>query len=300
MLKDMFRKPKYVTIKSVPAIQQRPPADDVALLETNLMRKELPDGLWLKCPKCGDVIFNKNLEDHAQVCMKCKYHFPMSARQRLALLVDQGTFEEWTPELTSADPLEFPGYKEKLAEIQAKTNLLEGVITGQGKIENLPAVLVINEGSFIMGSMGSAVGEKITRSIEKAIELQLPIIMVSTSGGARMQEGILSLYQMAKTSAALERFNQAGLLYISILTNPTYGGVTASYAMLGDIIIAEPGALIGFTGPNIIKQTMKKELPQRAQTAEFNQEHGFVDLIIERSQIRSQLAKILGYHRREA
>lgn len=296
MFKDIFRKTKYVTISSVPA-PRRPAADSP---ETIPARRELPDGLWVKCPKCGEVLFKKDLDKNLKVCAKCNYHFRISAQERLALILDEGTFEEWDRELRSADPLEFPGYTEKLAEAQEKAQMPEGALTGRGKIEGFPVVLAFNEGAFMMGSMGSVVGEKFTRAIERAIDLRLPVIIFSTSGGARMQEGILSLYQMAKTSAALHRLAEAGLLYISVLTDPTFGGVTASYASLGDILIAEPGALIGFTGPRVIQQTIRQQLPPGAQTAEFNQEHGFIDLVVERSQMRSVLGRLLRYHQEGA
>ncbi|MDR3270761.1 MAG: acetyl-CoA carboxylase, carboxyltransferase subunit beta [Peptococcaceae bacterium] len=301
MLKDVFRKPtKYVTIKSVPAIQPRLPLEADPSEQKSAERKELPDNLWVKCPGCGEVHFTKNLEEYAQVCVKCSYHFRMNARQRVDLLLDAGSFQEWNADLVSVDPLEFPGYKEKIAQERQKTKMTEGVLTGLGSIEQMPVACLVSENAFFMGSMGSAIGEKIARAIERAIAMGIPVLSITSSGGARMQEGILSLYQMAKTSAALERLSEAGLLYLSVLTNPTYGGVTASYAMLGDVIIAEPGALIGFTGPNIIKQTIGKELPLGAQTAEFNQAHGFVDLIVDRTQLRHMLEKLLRYHRREA
>lgn len=297
MFKDIFRKTKYVTISSVPAPRRLAPE---ASPETVMIRKELPDGLWVKCPKCGEVLFTKDLEKNAKVCTKCSYHFRISARERLELLVDEGTFTEWDNDLQTVDVLEFPGYSEKLAEAREKAQMPEGALTGRGVIEGVPVVLAFNEGAFMMGSMGSVVGEKFTRAIERAIDLRLPVIIFSTSGGARMQEGILSLYQMAKTSAALTRLAEAGLLYISVLTDPTFGGVTASYASLGDILIAEPGALIGFTGPRVIKQTIRQELPPGAQTAEFNQEHGLIDLVVERSQMRSLLGRLLRYHQEGA
>lgn len=298
MFKDIFRKPKYVTIQSAP-VQKRVPSD-VAPEQPTIGKKELPDGLWVKCPKCGEVLFNKNLEENARVCTKCAHHFRISARGRLALLIDEDSFEEWDVEMLALDPLEFPGYEGKLLEAQEKSGMSEGVLTGRAKIEGASVVLVFNEANFMMGSMGSVVGEKIARAIEKAIDLRLPVVIFSTSGGARMQEGILSLYQMAKTSAALGKLAEKHLLYISVLTDPTFGGVTASYASLGDILIAEPNALIGFTGPRVIKQTMKKELPPGAQTAEFNQEHGLIDLIVERAQMRSVLARLLRYHQEGA
>ncbi|HBP63242.1 MAG TPA: acetyl-CoA carboxylase carboxyl transferase subunit beta [Desulfosporosinus sp.] len=299
MFKDIFRKTKYVTIQAAP-IQKRSPSEDGQQKPLIIKKKELPDGLWVKCPKCGEVLFTKNLDENARVCTACEYHFRITARARLGLLVDENSFEEWDAEMLTQDPMEFPGYPDKLVVAQEKSGLLEGVLTGQAKIEGVPVVLAFNEGNFMMGSMGSVVGEKIVRAIERAIELRLPVVIFSTSGGARMQEGILSLYQMAKTSAALGRLAEHHLLYISVLTDPTFGGVTASYASLGDIQIAEPNALIGFTGPRVIKQTMKQELPKGAQTAEFNQEHGLIDLIVGRVQMRSALARLLRYHQEGA
>ncbi|MDR3588000.1 MAG: acetyl-CoA carboxylase, carboxyltransferase subunit beta [Desulfosporosinus sp.] len=293
MFKDIFKKTKYVTIQPAP-VQRRSPSEDVSPQPLN--KKELPDSLWAKCPKCGEVLFNKDLEKNARVCTKCEYHFRISARGRLAILADENSFEEWDSELITLDPLEFPGYEGKILEAHEKSGSTEGVLTGLAKIEGIPVVLAFNEANFMMGSMGSVVGEKIVRAIERAINLSLPVVIFSTSGGARMQEGILSLYQMAKTSAALGKLADKHLLYISVLTDPTFGGVTASYASLGDILIAEPNALIGFTGPRVIMQTMRQELPKDAQTAEFNQEHGLIDLIVQRAQMRSVLARLLRYH----
>ncbi|WP_425802554.1 acetyl-CoA carboxylase, carboxyltransferase subunit beta [Desulfitobacterium sp. Sab5] len=300
MFKDIFRKPKYVTLPITSPTDKPSEHLKAKPSENPSNRKELPDGLWVKCPKCGEVLFNKDLSENSRVCTTCHYHFRISAKERLELLVDPGSFEEWDNELQSNDPLEFPGYTAKLSEAENKSNLNESVLTGKAKIEELSVVLAINDGNFMMGSMGSVTGEKIARAIERAIELRLPVIIFSTSGGARMQEGILSLYQMAKTSAALERLSENRLLYISVLTDPTFGGVTASYASLGDIQISEPGALIGFTGPRIIKQTMRQELPPGAQTAEFNQDHGLIDLIVDRTQMRSVLARLLRYHQEGA
>ncbi len=299
MFKDIFRKTKYVTIQSAPS-QKRSPSEPSPQEPPVISKRELPDGLWVKCPKCGEVLFTKNIEENARVCTTCEYHFRISARARLKLLVDENSFEEWDSEMISEDPMEFPGYKDKLLEAQEKSEMMEGVLTGRAAIEGVPVVLAFNEANFMMGSMGSVVGEKIVRAIERAIDLRLPVVIFSTSGGARMQEGILSLYQMAKTSAALGRLADEHLLYISVLTDPTFGGVTASYASLGDILIAEPNALIGFTGPRVIKQTMRQELPVGAQTAEFNQEHGLIDLIVERTQMRSALARLLLYHQEGA
>lgn len=296
MFKDIFRKPKYATLPStgVSTRQQQKPS----VLPSD--RKEIPDGLWVKCPECGEALYKKAVAENLQVCPLCNYHFRVTSQERLAIIADLGSFEQWDSELHSNNPLEFPGYEEKLAKAEKSSEQTESVLTGKVTIEGLPAVLAINEGNFMMGSMGSVTGEKITRAIERAIELRLPVIIFSTSGGARMQEGILSLYQMAKTSAALARLSENHLLYISVMTDPTFGGVTASYASLGDIQIAEPGALIGFTGPRVIKQTIRQELPPGAQTAEFNQEHGLIDLVVERSQMRSVLARLLRYHQEGA
>lgn len=300
MFKDIFRKPKYVTLPSTTATQRTGEFQASKPPETLSNRKELPDGLWIKCPKCGEVLYNKDLIENHRVCTTCSHHFRISSRERLELLTDPGSFEEWDVDLHSGNPLDFPGYEGKIAEAQEKAKLTESVLTGKAEIEEIPVVLAFNEGNFMMGSMGSVTGEKIARAIERAIDLRLPVIIFSTSGGARMQEGILSLYQMAKTSAALSRLDEHKLLYISVLTDPTFGGVTASYASLGDIHIAEPGALIGFTGPRVIKQTMRQELPPGAQTAEFNQEHGLIDLVVDRSQMRSVLARLLRYHQEGA
>lgn len=296
MFKDIFRKPKYATIPSAGTAPRQQQKSSVMPSD----RKEIPDGLWVKCPECGEALYKKAVAENLQVCPLCSYHFRVTSQERLALIADPGSFEEWDVELRSNNPLEFPGYEEKLVKAEQSSEQKESVLTGKATIEELPAVLVINEGNFMMGSMGSVTGEKITRAIERAIELRLPVIIFSTSGGARMQEGILSLYQMAKTSAALARLSENHLLYISVMTDPTFGGVTASYASLGDIHIAEPGALIGFTGPRVIKQTMRQELPPGAQTAEFNQENGLIDLVVERSQMRSVLARLLRYHQEGA
>ncbi|AGA69088.1 acetyl-CoA carboxylase, carboxyl transferase, beta subunit [Desulfitobacterium dichloroeliminans LMG P-21439] len=303
MLKDIFRKKrKYATLSSLPPkpVAEGERAYSSVPVEQGSSRKELPDGLWAKCPKCGEVLFNKDLVENQRVCAQCKYHFRIPARERLNHLIDPGTFEEWDSELLTINPLGFPEYEQKLEEAHKKSDVSESVLTGKASIEGLPVVLAFNEGNFMMGSMGSVTGEKITRAIERAIELRCPVIIFSTSGGARMQEGILSLYQMAKTSAALGRLAKERLLYISVLTDPTFGGVTASYASLGDIHIAEPGALIGFTGPRVIKQTMRKELPEGAQTAEFNQDHGQIDCVVERAEMRATLGRLLRYHQEGA
>lgn len=279
MLKDLFRKPKYVTVTSAAP------------------KKDMPDGLWVKCTGCGEILFNKELVKNLRVCHKCGTHFRMTAWERIETTLDEGSFVQYDAELSSANPLEFPGYDDKLQQAREESGLTEGIVTGQGTINGYEVVIGIMDARFIGGSMGSAVGEKISLAVERAIEKSLPVILFATSGGARMQEGTLSLMQMAKTSAALARLAEAGLLYISVLTDPTYGGVTASFATLGDIIIAEPGTMIGFAGPRVIKQTMHQELPPGAQTAEFNLEHGLLDLVVERSQMKGTLARLLRFHR---
>lgn len=262
-------------------------------------KKRVPDGLWSKCLKCSNLIFNKILDENLGVCPKCGYHFVLNCHQRLKILTDKGSFIEYDKEVSADDPLNFFGpksYINKLAQAKEKTKLKEAVITGTAEINKRPIALAITDSRFIMGSMGSAMGEKITRIIEEAILKRLPVIIVSGSGGgARMYEGMFSLMQMAKTSGALLKLKEAGLPYLSILTHPTMAGVLASFAGLGDITIAEPGALIGFTGPRVIKQTIKQDLPEGFQTSEFNQEHGFIDLIVERKDLKSKITTILDY-----
>jgi len=259
----------------------------------------MPDGLWTKCEDCGETIYNKALEENLRVCPKCDYHFVIGAYERLEILVDEGSFNELDEGITAADPLNFKGpktYKDKLKADQEATGLNDAVIYGTGKINNKNILLVITDSRFIMGSMGSVVGEKITRAIELAIEKKYPIIIVSGSGGgARMYEGMFSLMQMAKTSAALSKLNKSGGLFISVLTHPTMAGVMASFASLGDIIIAEPKALIGFTGPRVIEQTIRQKLPDNFQTSEFLLEHGHIDIIVNRNQMKEKLSKLLKY-----
>lgn len=262
-------------------------------------KKRVPDGLWSKCSKCSSLIFNKILEENFKVCPKCGHHFILDCHQRLAVLTDKNTFIEFDKDMTSDDPLQFSGpksYINKLADAKEKTNLKEAVITGTAQINKKPVALAITDSRFIMGSMGSAMGEKITRIIEHAIFERLPVIIVSGSGGgARMYEGMFSLMQMAKTSGALLKLKEAKLPYISVLTHPTMAGILASFAGLGDVTIAEPGALIGFTGPRVIKQTIKQDLPEGFQTSEFNQEHGFIDFVIERKELKNKITTILNY-----
>ncbi len=262
-----------------------------------IRKRSIPAGLWTKCPECDSIIFNKALKDNLSVCPKCEYHFIVGAAERITQLVDEGTFNEINAGLISQDPLNFSAvksYKEKIRQDQKKTGLKDACLTGLTKISGQACGLAVTDSRFIMGSMGSVVGEKITRLIETCLEKKLPVIIVSGSGGgARMYEGALSLMQMAKTSLALNRFQKAGLLYISVLTNPTMGGVMASFASLGDVILAEPRALIGFAGPRVIEQTIRQKLPDDFQTSEFVLRKGMVDSVISRHQLKSSLALLL-------
>ena len=261
---------------------------------------KIPAGLLKKCNHCKAAIIAEDVKRDYYVCPKCGEYFHVPARVRLAMTVDEGTFEEWDPVMEPVNPMEYKGYPEKVAALQEKTGLNEAVITGKGSIDGQKTAIGICDGRFLMASMGYNVGEKITRMVERASEERLPVIIFCCSGGARMQEGIVSLMQMAKTSAALKRHSDAGLLYISVLTDPTTGGVTASFAMLGDIILAEPKALIGFAGPRVIEQTMKQKLPKGFQRSEFLLEHGFVDEIVERPKMKEALASYLRMHSEEA
>lgn len=281
MLKDFFSKStkkKYATIPSAYA------------------KKDVPEGIMTKCPQCKKIMYTKELIKNLKVCSHCGYHHAMNARERLESFLDAGTFEEMDRELVSANPLEFPDYMEKIKKDQEKTNENEAVVTGTGTVGGIPIVIAVMDSTFRMASMGSVVGEKITRAIEKADESSRPFIIFTASGGARMQEGILSLMQMAKTSAALKRLSNNGGLYISIITHPTTGGVSASFASLGDYNLAEPGALIGFAGKRVIEQTIREELPEDFQTAEFQLVHGQVDAVIHRSELKEKVINILEIH----
>ncbi len=260
------------------------------------VRPEVPEGLLRKCNKCGAAIIAEDVREGNYICPKCHGYFRVHARRRIEMVTDADSFEEWDQELASCNPLHFKGYEEKLRSLQEKTGLKEAVITGKAEIEGQPVVIGVCDGRFLMASMGEAVGEKITRAIERATEEKFPVILFACSGGARMQEGIVSLMQMAKTSAALKRHSDAGQLYISVLTDPTTGGVTASFAMLGDIILAEPNALIGFAGPRVIEQTIGQKLPKGFQRSEFLLEHGFIDRIVEREELKEVLGHILRMH----
>jgi len=258
-------------------------------------KRDMPEGLWHKCPGCGEVIHELELKKSLRVCPHCNYHFTLSAPERIESITDPGTFTETDKDMASVDALNFKGYKEKLTKYQKITGLSEAIITGKGKIIGNSVVLAVMDFRFLGASMGSVVGEKITRAIELATKEKTAVIIISASGGARMHEGILSLMQMAKTSGALAVHDRAGLPFISVLTHPTTGGVTASFATLGDMILAEPGCMIGFAGPRVIKETTHQELPDGFQTAEFMHEHGLVDMIVERREMRERLASILGY-----
>lgn len=263
------------------------------------VRRGIPEGLWIKCPGCGATIFRNEAQKRMNVCPECDYHWSVSAQQRIEQVLDEGTFEEWDADMLPADPLSFfdrKSYWERIVGDQRSTGLKDAVMTGSGRVRARKVALGVTDSRFIMGSMGSVVGEKLTRAIERATDQNLPLIIVSGSGGgARMHEGILSLMQMAKVSAALARFHQAGGLFISVLTNPTMGGVAASFASLGDLVFAEPKALIGFAGPRTIKATIKIELPKGFQTSEFLLEHGFVDRIVSRKDLKSELARAIDY-----
>ena len=258
-------------------------------------KRDMPEGLWHKCPGCGEVIHELELKKSLRVCPHCNFHFTLSAPERIESITDPGTFTETDKDMASVDALNFKGYKEKLTKYQKITGLSEAIITGKGKIIGNSVVLAVMDFRFLGASMGSVVGEKITRAIELATQEKTAVIIISASGGARMHEGILSLMQMAKTSGALAVHDRAGLPFISVLTHPTTGGVTASFATLGDMILAEPGCMIGFAGPRVIKETTHQELPDGFQTAEFMHEHGLVDMIVERREMRERLASILGY-----
>ncbi len=264
-----------------------------------LKRRDIPEGLWTKCDECGEIIYNKTLEEDSRVCPKCDYHFSLAAYQRVEQLIDEGTFKEMDKGMTSADPIKFKGpksYVAKLKEDQLATGLVDSVVTGEGLLSEKRVALGVTDSRFIMGSMGSVVGEKLTRLIEHATDEEIPLVIVSGSGGgARMYEGMLSLMQMAKTSQALARHHEAKQLFISVLTNPTMAGVMASFASLGDVILAEPRALIGFTGPRVIEQTIRQKLPEGFQTSEFLLEHGMIDRIVHRRQLKSTLNQLLEF-----
>ncbi len=262
-------------------------------------RKEMPEGLWMKCPSCEHMLYRSAVEKNLNVCPECDYHFRIGALTRIEYLADEGTFQQVLEDMTTADPLDFKyrgtTYKQRVKDDEKKSGMKEAILIGKAFIKGRGVVLGIMEPNFLMGSMGAVVGEKLCVAVDKAIEESLPLIVVSCSGGARMHEGVVSLNQMAKTSAAMARLDDAKGLFISVLADPTTGGVTASFAMLGDVIVAEPGALIGFAGPRTIAETIKVELPDGFQTAEFMLEHGFVDMIVHRRDLRSEIARLIDY-----
>ncbi len=286
-----FKKPNYIKVAAEDMkVEKEKKAKDT--------EPRVPEGLWIKCPKCGDMLYKEDVVNNFYSCYKCDAYFRVRTKNRLRMVVDKHSFEEWDKELVGNNPLDFPGYEEKLAQTREKTKLGEAVTCGRAKIYGEEAVVCVCDARFIMGSMGQAVGEKIARAFERATEEKLPVIVFCCSGGARMQEGMVSLMQMAKTSAAIKRHSNAGLLYISMLTDPTTGGVTASFAMLGDIILAEPGALIGFAGQRVIEQTIGQKLPEGFQRAEFLLEHGFIDAIVKREDLKDTLYKLLQMHKK--
>lgn len=286
MFKDLFQKKKYAVIPSERVNADRP-------------KREIPEGLMNKCPKCGAIQFSKELEKNLKVCPACGHHFRLNAMERIAMIVDEGKFRELDANMVSVDPLSFKGYTDKLELQKRKANLKDAVVTGEGEIGGFPVVIGVMSFDFFSGSMGSVVGEKVTNAIEIATKKRLPLVLFSTSGGARMQEGILSLMQMAKTSAALARFQEQGGLFISVFTDPTLGGVSASFASLGDYILAEPGAIVGFAGRIVIEQTIRQKLPDNFQTAEFNLQHGQLDKVVHRKDMKAILTTLLDMHQQK-
>ena len=266
-------------------------------VKKNTAQIDIPIGKWLKCEGCKEIVYRDDVRSNCNICPVCGHYFKMHIAKRLELIIDEGTYEKFDLNIDTTNPLNIEDYPRKVKALREKTGLPEAVSAGKGKINGEEVVICVMDSGFMMGSMGTVVGEKITYSIEKAIELKLPFIMFSVSGGARMQEGIMSLMQMAKTVSALTKIDEAGLLYISVLTDPTYGGVTASFASLGDIVIAEPKAMIGFAGPRVIEQTIGEALPEGFQTAEFLLERGFIDKIVERRALKDTLSKLIKFHK---
>ncbi len=287
MLKDLFVKRQYAVVK--PAVLKNNE-------ELKIEKPNIPSGMWTKCDKCGQMIYQDDLENYKYVCPNCNHHFRLNAKERIRMFFDKNTFEEMWGDLKTTNPLDFDGYDEKIKSSSHKTTSSEAVVTGIGLINGLKIACGIMDSFFMMGSMGTVVGEKLTRLIEYSTANKLPVIIFTTSGGARMQEGIFSLMQMAKVSSALAKHDEAGLLYISVLTDPTTGGVTASFAMEGDIILSEPDALVGFAGRRVIENTIKETLPDNFQKAEFLLEKGFIDSIVERKDLRACIYRILVLH----
>ncbi|MBS4176056.1 acetyl-CoA carboxylase, carboxyltransferase subunit beta [Lederbergia citrea] len=284
MLKDLFTKPKKKKYAAIPS---------------EAAKQDVPEGIMTKCPECKKIMYTKDLQKNLKVCLHCGHHLRMTAYERVESLIDEGTFQVLEDRISSENPLGFPGYLEKLEKDKKNTKLEEAVLTGTGAINGMNIVIAIMDSHFRMGSMGSVVGEKIARAIETAAKLEVPFLIFTASGGARMQEGVLSLMQMAKTSAALKMFSEKGGLIISFMTHPTTGGVSASFASLGDYNFAEPGALIGFAGRRVIEQTIREELPDDFQTAEFLLDHGQLDAVIHRLEIKEKLTTVLEIHQQE-
>lgn len=281
---NLFKKKKYIRMN---------PPETIPVSEIEV--PSIPDGLWIKCHHCDKTIYTKEINEY-KICPNCGYHFRLIAKERINLIADENSFQEWDSNMQSKNPMAYPDYDNIIKKAQLKTELKDAVVTGCCKIGGYDAVLAVMDSHFMMASMGSVVGEKITRAIEKGTEKKLPVIIFTASGGARMQEGIISLMQMAKTSAALNRHSKAGLLYVSVITDPTTGGVSASFASLGDIILSEPNATIGFAGRRVIEGTINEKLPDEFQTAEFQLEHGFLDKIVNRVDMKSTLIQILKLH----
>nr|WP_271714037.1 acetyl-CoA carboxylase, carboxyltransferase subunit beta [Anaeromicropila herbilytica] len=316
MLKEMFKKTKYISLDGYTDEKRKPTAEAknnlvlknkntnqnrIQSLEENITEEtdrkpSVPDGMWMRCESCGDTLYTKDVLENYNCCPNCNAHFRIGAEKRIQLLMDEGSFSEWDKNLSTKNVLDFPNYEDKIRKLQLQTGMIDAVITGEGKIKGENSVIAVMDPNFMMGSMGQVVGEKITRAIENATSKKLPIIIFTASGGARMQEGIVSLMQMAKTSAALKRHSDEGLLYITVLTDPTTGGVTASFATLGDVILAEAGALIGFAGPRVIEQTIGQKLPDGFQKAEFLLEKGFVDRVVDRKNLKEELYRLLKFH----
>ncbi|MFC5704311.1 acetyl-CoA carboxylase, carboxyltransferase subunit beta [Cohnella faecalis] len=284
MFKDLFQKKKYAVI----------PSERVS--NPDRPKREIPEGLMNRCPKCGTIQFSKELEKNLKICSTCGHHFRLNAWERIAMTLDEGRLFELDADLISEDPLQFPGYAKKLEQQKESSGLKDAIVTGTGTIGGFELVVGVMSFDFFSGSMGSVVGEKVTRAIEHAMEKKLPLLLFSTSGGARMQESILSLMQMAKTSAALAKFQEDGGLFISVFTDPTLGGVSASFASLGDYNLAEPGSIVGFAGRIVIEQTIRQKLPENFQTAEFNLKHGQLDKVVHRKEMKATLTKLLDMH----
>ena len=288
---NLFKRKNYIPLTPRTEAVQSPKRDAEVVMEEPV----IPDGMWVKCRHCQKLIYKKEMDQY-QICPKCGGHFRIGALDRIAITCDEGSFVEYDASMESKNPMNYPSYEKVLDKAREKSGTKEGIICGRCKIDGYDAVIAVMDSNFMMGSMGSVVGEKITRAIEHATEMKLPIVIFTTSGGARMQEGIISLMQMAKTSAALRRHSEAGLLYITVITDPTTGGVSASFANLGDIILAEPKAVIGFAGRRVIEGTINEKLPDDFQTSEFQLEHGFIDKIVDRREIKSTLSRLFKLH----